>query len=433
MTLHTGPGCQVGSDTTQFSGTVNSDNCDVAAFDQAKNTGCSIEHPSTKSYGAGLNAIGGGVYATQWTDEAISVYYFPRGSIPEDVLGANPDPTSWGKPAAKFTGGCDIAETFKKQQLVFDTTFCGQWAGAQNVWDASSCSKKASTCEEWVRDNPEAFAEAYWEINALKVYQDNGEAAPAPAPVSSSTPVKSTAVSKPVPVSTVKSRSSTGVPKVSTRRPVSTKAPITSAYAVKPTASAVVPPIAASSIAVDLPVSSTKVAAVPLPTSAAAPTISSGAPQASKTQVVASSAKTTKTAANQPAAPTGTNGMPGFQWPLGGGDDTPASSTTAAASSRFPASTGTIATPPAAQNIVSPSNAPAVEVPAPAPTASSAAAPIESVVSTTVQAAYTVYETVYVTATADPVATPAPAAQKARMARHIREHRQRLTRHNIRL
>ena len=143
MTLHTGPDCKIGPDTSIFAGEVTTPNCDVEAKDQNKNAGCSIEHPSKDSYGTGLNAIGGGVYATQWTAEAISVWYFPRNSVPKDALGESPNHDGWGIPAAKFTGGCDIENMFKEQQIVFNNAFCGDWAG--NAWDSGSCAKKAAT------------------------------------------------------------------------------------------------------------------------------------------------------------------------------------------------------------------------------------------------------------------------------------------------
>jgi hypothetical protein len=198
MTLHTAPNCKIGPDTSIFAGEVTTPDCDVNAKNQSKNVGCSIEHPSTNSYGVGLNEIGGGVYATQWTAEAISVYYFPRGSIPDDVLGDAPNPDGWGLPAAKFTGGCDIENMFQEQQIIFNTAFCGDWAGA--VWESGSCAKKAATCDDYVQNNPEAFKDAYWTINALKVYQDNGNDTPAPSP--SGAPVQSTVVSEPVSVPT---------------------------------------------------------------------------------------------------------------------------------------------------------------------------------------------------------------------------------------
>ena len=444
MTLHTGPGCQIGQDTTQFSGTLNSDNCDIAAEDQPKNTGCSIEDSSTKSYGAGLNAIGGGVYATQWTSDAISVYFFPRDSIPADVLGDSPDPSGWGKPAAKFAGACDIEETFKQQQIVFDTTFCGQWAGT--VWDSGSCGKKAATCEEWVQNNPEAFTEAYWTINALKVYQDNG-AAPAPEPsaapsqstiISVPLPVSTINISVPLPVSTINSSFPTIAPPVSSGLALPTSILSPSVPVLIPSASdGVFAPVPTTQIVPDIPAAPTT---TPLPSNDTSVGIPSQAP--TQTQSALTSRRPTQPLASQPAAPTGANGMAGFRWPLaaGGHPDNSSPSTTAASApegTNVPAqnSTGAVIAPSTAQNIAIPTAAPVEEAPAPAPTKpndASLAIPIVPVVTDTVEAVHTVYETVYATVTAEPEATPVPAAKKARMARHIRDHRQRMTRHNAR-
>jgi hypothetical protein len=199
MTLHTGPGCAIADGG--FSGSVETQSCDVKADGQAANAGCSIKHASENSYGAGLNSIGGGVYATQWTNDAISVWYFPRGSIPTDALGDAPDPTSWPTPDARFANSaCDIQNIFNKQQIVFDTTFCGDWAG--NVWSSGSCASKAPTCNEYVANNPSAFMDAGWTINALKVYKDSPDAAP-PAPITTEAPpAPITTETPPAPITT---------------------------------------------------------------------------------------------------------------------------------------------------------------------------------------------------------------------------------------
>lgn len=436
MTLHTGPGCQIGQDTTQFSGEVNTGNCDVAAEGQGKNVGCSIEHPSEQSYGSGLNKIGGGVYATQWTGDAISIFYFPRDSIPSDALGDSPDPSGWGIPAAKFSGGCDIEETFKEQAIVFDTTFCGQWAGSQTVWEGGSCAKKAATCDEFVRDNPEAFAEAYWTINALKVFQDNGEA---PTPEAPSSPIQSTTISQPLPVSTINSSLPTELPPLSSKVLLSTDLPAT----LSPSGPDLSEPVPTSSVVQDILSTSSPVASVPLPTNDNTSALISPTPRVSKTRSKANTRRPTKPATTRPAAPTGANGMAGFQWPAGGGDgpdDVPVASSTAAPIPAGPGSpsqnsTGAIATPSTAQNVALPSNGPLVEEPNPAPTQgddSPPAVPFVPVVTDTVEAVHTVYQTIYVTTTTDAAATVAPLAKNARIARHIREHRQRLTRHNMR-
>ena len=65
---------------------------------------------------------------------------------------------------------------FKNLKIVFDTTFCGDWAG--NTWNESSCASLAPTCEEYVAKNPQAFKDSYWAVNTLQVFQDDGTAGP---------------------------------------------------------------------------------------------------------------------------------------------------------------------------------------------------------------------------------------------------------------
>lgn len=182
MTLHTGPGCSI-TNTGGFSGSITTSNCDINAAGQSTNAGCQIMESATNSYGAGFNSNNGGVYATLWNSNAITIYFFPRSSIPSDIASGSPNPSGWGTPAAVFKGGCDISSTFKSQQIVFDTTFCGDWAGV--VWSSGSCASKASTCNAFVENNPSAFANAYWSINSLKVYQESS-AAPSQSAAASS-------------------------------------------------------------------------------------------------------------------------------------------------------------------------------------------------------------------------------------------------------
>src|SRR5271170_1477062 len=57
---------------------------------------------------------------------------------------------------------------------VFDTTFCGDWAGS--VWSGDAvCASQAPSCQSFVQNNPSAFTDAYWLVNSLKVYQSNGQ------------------------------------------------------------------------------------------------------------------------------------------------------------------------------------------------------------------------------------------------------------------
>jgi hypothetical protein len=459
MTLHTAPGCKIGPETGIFSGEVTTPNCDVNAKDQSKNVGCSIEHPSTDSYGVGLNAIGGGVYATQWTDEAISVYYFPRGSVPDDVLGDAPNPDGWGLPAAKFTGGCNIAKMFKEQQIVFNTAFCGDWAG--NAWDSGSCAKKAPTCDEYVQNNPEAFKDAYWTINALKVYQDNGNDTPAPS--ASGYPVQSTVISEPV---SIPSENAT-VPAISSGyATIPTEIPVTLSFS----SGSYVAPI--SSLSEELPAETSAPVAEPT-SSVVVPT--SEALEPSKTQdnadypvATTSAAATTSKAAGptKPAEPVGADGMPGFQWPKPGSGpslnesepaNAPPESTAAPSGSMslpvedLPSPTGPAAGPPSPP--AGPADAPSAPAPsvpapsAPAPSAPAASAPVPPVAPTDAPAAppaaptvtqtsveqKTVYQTLYKTVTARAEATPAPGLDGARAKRFLREHRRRSVGHHARI
>lgn len=108
----------------------------------------------------------------QWTSTGIAVWFFARSSIPADISSGYPDPAGWKTPMAYFSGtGCDFTDRFGPQQIVFDTTFCGDWAGETSIWAASACSAKATTCAAYVNANPSAFQEAYWLVNYVNVYQ----------------------------------------------------------------------------------------------------------------------------------------------------------------------------------------------------------------------------------------------------------------------
>lgn len=156
-----------------FTGNVLTSDCDVNAPDQSKNAGCAISSNTSLTFGTDFNNAGGGVYATEWTSEFIKIWFFPRGSFPSDIASASPSPSqNWGPPASMFSGDFSMDDHFKNLSLVFDTTFCGDWAG--NTWNSSTCASLAPTCEEYVSNFPAAFAEAYWAVNTLQVFQDDG-------------------------------------------------------------------------------------------------------------------------------------------------------------------------------------------------------------------------------------------------------------------
>ncbi|KAL6908402.1 glycoside hydrolase family 16 protein [Trichoderma evansii] len=178
ITLHTSAGFSVSNDGSN-SGT------QLLGSDCEGNNGCSQTTSDNQNYGDGFNAINGGVYATEWTSDHISVWFFPRTGIPSDISSENPNPSGWGTPLAQFNPtGDSIDDHFQNNQLVFDTTFCGDWAGADSVWNSNAeCSALASTCQEYVANNPAAFAEAFWSVNSIKVYDQGSSNATSVAAV----------------------------------------------------------------------------------------------------------------------------------------------------------------------------------------------------------------------------------------------------------
>lgn len=126
------------------------------------NSGCGASDTSPQSYGAGLNNANGGVFALLWTNAAITIWRFPRSSIPQDITSKNPDPTQWGPPATKFPSSpsCDIASHFSGHNMVLDITICGPFAGGQ--YPSSGCP---GTCEQAVADPRYYESEPSWKDN----------------------------------------------------------------------------------------------------------------------------------------------------------------------------------------------------------------------------------------------------------------------------
>lgn len=172
MSLHTSDSCSTtGAGET---GTLVTGNCYQYDPNQS-NSGCGVSNTAANVYGTAFNNNGGGVYAMEWTASAIKVWFFPRGSIPSDIDSGSPDPSNWGTPAANHATSCDVATHFAQHNMVFDTTFCGDWAGAVFGSDPVCGSKASGNCQAYVAGNPDDFKDAYWSINYVSVYQSSGE------------------------------------------------------------------------------------------------------------------------------------------------------------------------------------------------------------------------------------------------------------------
>lgn len=95
--------------------------------DCSLDVGCNYIPPATdtSSYGDVFNGVGGGVYALQWTSDAIQIWHFSRGDIPQDIIDKVPDPSNWGAPQALFgTSSCDVDSHFANMSIVVNTVSC---------------------------------------------------------------------------------------------------------------------------------------------------------------------------------------------------------------------------------------------------------------------------------------------------------------------
>ncbi|KAF7889742.1 uncharacterized protein EAF02_002157 [Botrytis sinoallii] len=187
QTLHTEEGCYISGNqySTQLKDNVTTYNCDDSATSsifgaQDACSACSGTNSDPNSYGTTFNNNGGGVYAMQWTSDVIRMWNFGPDAIPADITAGTPDPSTWDLPAFTTEGGvCNIDGLFANHKIIFDTTFCGVYAGKTGFWQETTCydAEKYPTCDSYVGANPEAYKEAYWLINSVKVYQNDTLAA----------------------------------------------------------------------------------------------------------------------------------------------------------------------------------------------------------------------------------------------------------------
>eukprot|EP01100_Stratorugosa_tubuloviscum_P010861 TRINITY_DN473_c0_g2_i2.p1 TRINITY_DN473_c0_g2~~TRINITY_DN473_c0_g2_i2.p1 ORF type:complete len:326 (+),score=109.48 TRINITY_DN473_c0_g2_i2:85-1062(+) len=176
-TLHTNDGCSMSSvSSNSFTGQwatgsngQPATNCYVNAPNQYSNQGCGV-FASSNTFGSAFNNNGGGVYATEWTSSFIRVWFWRHDSVPYDVRNGSPNPSSWGTPYAYFQLGSNCPSShFKSQQIIINLTFCGDWAGSTFGQDCPGLGN----CNDYVKNNPSAFKNAYWLINNLAIYKNH--------------------------------------------------------------------------------------------------------------------------------------------------------------------------------------------------------------------------------------------------------------------
>ncbi|KAI0793026.1 concanavalin A-like lectin/glucanase domain-containing protein [Irpex lacteus] len=167
MGLHTETGCMLTNSSVQTSTLINSTDCSIFAN---SNEGCIVTNPNTTSYGPGFASTGGGIFVTEFAAKGISIWYFPRSLIPASLQGnqSSIDTSTLGTPVANWpASGCNVNQFFEPQELVFDITLCGDYAGNQDTF-LQTCS---GLCyDDWVLGSPSNFDTAYFEVQYVRVY-----------------------------------------------------------------------------------------------------------------------------------------------------------------------------------------------------------------------------------------------------------------------
>ncbi|KAK8861768.1 hypothetical protein IAR55_002591 [Kwoniella newhampshirensis] len=176
--LHTPPGCTMPTTGRMMTGNFTGNDC--VSGDGGSNSGCGVSDPRPRSFGQSFNDGLGGYFVTRRSaTRGIATWFWPRLDpfLPYDI--SNPSSSSifeslWSTPWANFPSSpnmCDMtdANLLSPHEIIFDLTFCGDWAGS--VWSGSGCAGDAGwSCNDWVDQNPNAFADAYWEISELRWY-----------------------------------------------------------------------------------------------------------------------------------------------------------------------------------------------------------------------------------------------------------------------
>lgn len=172
MALHSFAGCVQPANVSQLGSTVIHNCNDTTA------SGCTVAETKPNSFGAGFNQNNGGAFGLQFDVAGVFMWFWPRQNIPASITQATPtgnmDLTDWGIPSAAYpASGCNITEFFPDQQLVIDITLCGLWAGIPSVY-AEQCPGSCFATN--IAGNGSNYADAYFEIPAIRTYNINPSA-----------------------------------------------------------------------------------------------------------------------------------------------------------------------------------------------------------------------------------------------------------------
>lgn len=135
------------------------------------NIGCGSATKIPNTFGKDFNTnygTNGATTVLKWElNKSITAWFIPPPY--DDVtgpFGTSPDPSKWPDPYfnAEFNNTtCPILN----QQLIFNITLCGVWAGDSPVW-GQNCPNKGS-CNDYIH-TPNALKDAYWDIGRVSIY-----------------------------------------------------------------------------------------------------------------------------------------------------------------------------------------------------------------------------------------------------------------------
>ncbi|KAL5498488.1 hypothetical protein ACEPAH_1841 [Sanghuangporus vaninii] len=178
MALHTTAGCYHSTPPQQL-GTSNAENSDGEdTSDCSTPSGCTVTETKEASFGSAFALQGGGVWAVQFDVAGVYIWYFPRSQIPASIQALTSTSgieslDDWGMPSAAYPNtSCDFTQSFTGQQLVFDMTLCGDWAGVDAVYNAT-CANTGPTGQCYMDNvigSGSNYDDAYFEIRHLRAY-----------------------------------------------------------------------------------------------------------------------------------------------------------------------------------------------------------------------------------------------------------------------
>ncbi|OCF44784.1 endo-1,3(4)-beta-glucanase [Kwoniella heveanensis CBS 569] len=178
MALHTNgtvAECKIDR-SKSMSGRIDSEDCNQ---DVNNGSGCTVFDNNEQSYGEAFSQAGGGVYVTEWSTDAIRIWFIARSAVPSSLTltAENIDTSTLGTPVAEYSSStCDIEKLFLPQTLTINIVLCGDFASLPALLEETCPALVGDkTCyTTYVIDDASAtYANAYFELNYINVYSTN--------------------------------------------------------------------------------------------------------------------------------------------------------------------------------------------------------------------------------------------------------------------